>query len=182
MGGRFEQKSPWALRPPPCGSRAFQPCQPCTGRKGHHTLPRSSAVAPRTSGCSHRACVTHGSTSRLAGGDEIAYVHSCIENATIARPCDMRAACVPHACHSACKKANKKPPGQCPMARAIAGPSPGHMRATCARHACHMRATRVLAGLVFCFVLMDVCHPRICPKTVWRVECSFVKLVGWSVG
>ena len=56
----LEQESPCAFRPPPSQSRALQPCQPCTNWKGHHTLPRRVTTAPRTSGCSRRACVTYG--------------------------------------------------------------------------------------------------------------------------
>ena len=65
LPGRYNEwaddlSRPWTLRPPPCQSRALQPCRPCTSWKGHHTLPRRGTMAPRTYGCSRRACVTHG--------------------------------------------------------------------------------------------------------------------------
>ena len=62
LPGRYNDwaESPRAFRPPPGQSCALQPCQPCTSWKGHHTLPRRGTMAPRTSGCSRRACVTYG--------------------------------------------------------------------------------------------------------------------------
>ena len=57
---RFEQESPRAFRPPPGQSCVLQPYQPCASWKGGRTLPRRVTMAPRTSGCSRRACVKYG--------------------------------------------------------------------------------------------------------------------------
>ena len=59
---RGGQKSPWAVCPPPADRVRFS--LPALHRlERDWTLPRSSAVAPGTSGCSHWACVTHGLTN-----------------------------------------------------------------------------------------------------------------------